>query len=45
MEREEKSRILKEIQEIRNLVVNSMQQGLLMQQPGAPPPKRTLFLF
>ena len=46
MESVDKTRILQEIQEIRNLVLTSMQQGLLMQQqPNAPPPKRTLFLF
>jgi hypothetical protein len=46
MESLDKKHLLEEIREIRNLVLNSMQQGLLMQQqPNAPPPKRTLFLF
>jgi hypothetical protein len=44
MDTVDKTKILNEIQEIRNLVLNSMQQGL--QQPtGGPPPVRTLYLF
>jgi hypothetical protein len=44
MDQEEKTRILNEIKEIRNLVMLSTQQTLLASQPTVPQ-KRVLFLF
>jgi hypothetical protein len=45
MDHVEKTKILDEIKEIRNLVAASAVQGLLAPQAAATPQKRVLFLF
>ena len=45
MDHEEKTKILNEIKEIRNLVAASAAQGLLAGGQQTTPQKRVLFLF